>query len=54
MLPKPDSGHADTISLTIRVRRATQKRHETQDPVRSHMKRSVKLLLFLCLVYPVI
>ena len=33
---KPDSGHADTISLTIRVRRASQKRHETQDPVRSN------------------
>jgi hypothetical protein len=29
-------------------------RHETPDPVRSHMKRPVKLLLFLCPVYPVI
>ena len=24
MVPKPDSGHADTTSLTIRVRRASQ------------------------------
>jgi hypothetical protein len=31
---KPDSGHTGTISITVRVRRASPERHESPDPRR--------------------
>jgi len=33
---KPDSGHAGTVSITVRVRRANWNANETPDPVRSN------------------
>ena len=42
------------VPLSTSMRVSSPEANETGVSLRSHMKRSVKFLLFLCLVYPVI
>jgi hypothetical protein len=44
--PKPHSGHAGTIRITIRVQPEQLERHETPDPLRSNaMKARIQCVL---------